>query len=1068
VDKDLKVLISHSLLKVGMDLTFSVGGGGNPQNPDVTLSTSSSTVNVNQSFTLTWVPSDATSCQASSNGIPWWNGNKSSISTSHSESNSIATAGSYTASIQCFGSNGESSFLRSVNINVTGGGGGGNPPTADIKAGGLDSLTVTSGQSFNVTWSSTNATNCSVSPISGSGTSGSSPQSISATTTYNLNCSNSSGQSATDSVTVTVSGGPPPPPSGGSPYFTCSLTPASLSLAQGGGGSYTVYVDSFNGFSGSVSLSVSGLVSGVSGSFSPSSVNVTANSFASSSLSLIVGGSVTPGTYSLTVTGNGGGSSASCNAQYTITSSGSGGYPTPTYTYPTPTYTYPTPTYTYPTPASPFGWFNCVATSPTTISAGGFVDFSVQAGSNNGNTYVITGSVTSTAPGSTSTVTSANPQTSPPNRTFTFRTQTAVGTAPGTYTTTMTGTSGGNSYNCGVNFTIPAPNFGWFNCVATSATSVAQGGFVDFRVEAGSNNPPTAYTITASGSTGAPGSTVTVTSANPQNVPPNKFFTYRMQTSGSTTPGSYNVTLVGAVGASTRQCTVNFTVTAGPNFTMTCSPASVTVAAGSSGSYTVTLTRQNGHVAAVSVSAAITSSNPSSPANPPTFSASPNPVNSPGTSTSLVASTNGSTTPGTYTVTVSGTDGALNRACGATVQFVVQNSSYTVTPSLTFNATQGGANPTTQNITATNTGNVLLSPINVSRTLPSGGNWLSFTVGSFSLGVGGSSNVGVNVSIAGLAPGTYNGTIDFSHTGTPSAGNRQTAVTLIISSGAPNRPQNVSANNGVQCNRILVQWQAPLSGGNPVQGYYVYRSSTAVPPGSWGSPIFTKNNTTAPLEYLDSPPAGGPYYYAVSSYGGAFESQKEEAGVTPTALLPCQPNLGTSDKDIMALNGDPNYPTGTTPPTPCNNMTDPVKINGQQTSMKDGDIVTFRISICNTGNATASGLSMVDTLTNLSYVSPQVVQYGGACASASQPSVSGNNLTFSLPDLTAPPSSVCTVTFDAKITAPTGSSNSVFTFNNRAVITGNGPSGPVSKTVSTPLFLFGTLPTVPDRGEVAP
>src|SRR5467141_2951965 len=72
------------------------------------------------------------------------------------------------------------------------------------------------------------------------------------------------GVTQTGSLTVTAA-----------PNYTLSASPTSLSITQGSGGTATVTVTPLNGFSGSVSLSVSGLPSGVSASFSPNPATTT-------------------------------------------------------------------------------------------------------------------------------------------------------------------------------------------------------------------------------------------------------------------------------------------------------------------------------------------------------------------------------------------------------------------------------------------------------------------------------------------------------------------------------------------------------------------------------------------------------------------------------------------------------------------------------------------------------------------------------------------------------------------------------------------------------------------------
>ena len=81
--------------------------------------------------------------------------------------------------------------------------------------------------------------------------------------------------------------------------FSISASPASLSVAEGGQGTSTINTALVSGSPGSIALSISGLPTGVTAAFSPSSVTAGA----SSTLTLAVGSGVPTGTYALTVTG---------------------------------------------------------------------------------------------------------------------------------------------------------------------------------------------------------------------------------------------------------------------------------------------------------------------------------------------------------------------------------------------------------------------------------------------------------------------------------------------------------------------------------------------------------------------------------------------------------------------------------------------------------------------------------------------------------------------------------------------------------------------------------------------
>jgi hypothetical protein len=70
------------------------------------------------------------------------------------------------------------------------------------------------------------------------------------------------------------------------PSFTLGVSPAVLTVAQGGNGTSTITITSENSFNSEVSLSVSGLPAGVTAALSPTSITPKANGSAQSTLSL--------------------------------------------------------------------------------------------------------------------------------------------------------------------------------------------------------------------------------------------------------------------------------------------------------------------------------------------------------------------------------------------------------------------------------------------------------------------------------------------------------------------------------------------------------------------------------------------------------------------------------------------------------------------------------------------------------------------------------------------------------------------------------------------------------------
>ncbi|MES1245137.1 MAG: endopeptidase [Acidobacteriota bacterium] len=106
------------------------------------------------------------------------------------------------------------------------------------------------------------------------------------------------------------------------PDFTVSCSPSSLSVAQGGNGTSTCTVTSQNGFNSAVALSCTGLPSGATCSFAPSSVTPPANGSASSTLTLSVSGTTATGSYAVTVQGVSGATTRTAPIALTVTTPG--------------------------------------------------------------------------------------------------------------------------------------------------------------------------------------------------------------------------------------------------------------------------------------------------------------------------------------------------------------------------------------------------------------------------------------------------------------------------------------------------------------------------------------------------------------------------------------------------------------------------------------------------------------------------------------------------------------------------------------------------------------------------
>ncbi len=184
-------------MAIGRDIhvyQVNVGTAPTTQQPTADLKVNGSdlpvTINSKTAITLSWSSTNATSCTLTG-GLSGTSGTQSVTPTS-----------STTYTLSCTGAGGTASDSVSVTVNsVTV-----QSPTADIKANGSDgpiSVPATSGVSL--TWTSTNATSCSVNPGAYSGLTGTQTTSaIEAGRTFVVSCTGAGG-TASDSVVVNPS-----------------------------------------------------------------------------------------------------------------------------------------------------------------------------------------------------------------------------------------------------------------------------------------------------------------------------------------------------------------------------------------------------------------------------------------------------------------------------------------------------------------------------------------------------------------------------------------------------------------------------------------------------------------------------------------------------------------------------------------------------------------------------------------------------------------------------------------------------------------------------------------------
>ena len=411
--------------------------------------------------------------------------------------------------------------------------------------------------------------------------------------------------------------------------YTLSAAPASVSVTQGGSATATINVVPSGGFNSAVTFSAAGLPTGVTASFNPASAT------GSTTLTLSAGAAAKLGTATVTVTGVSGSSTQTATLTLTVTA------------------------------ASDFTMTAAPPNLSVAPGASGKVTVTVVPSSG------FTGAVSFSASGLPAGVTASfNPANSSSSTTLTLNVATSA--AAGVTLITISGASGGLTHTVAVSLTLtPAPDF----TIAASPPSLS--------VVPGASAASTIAVTRANGFTGsvtfsASGLPSGVTASfSPASSTSATMLT--LSVAAAVAPATATVTVAGSSGSLAHTTTVSLTITAAPNFGLTASPSSLSIAQGATGSATISVVPANGFTGAVTFSAS---------GLPNGVTASFSPASS-ASATTLTLAVSSTASTGNATITVNGVSGQLTHSAviGVTINGAPPpvNGGVTVVPLVSAN-----------------------------------------------------------------------------------------------------------------------------------------------------------------------------------------------------------------------------------------------------------------------------------------------------------------------------------------------------------------------------------------------
>jgi subtilisin family serine protease len=231
---------------------------------------------------------------------------------------------------------------------------------------------------------------------------------------------------------------------------------------------------------------------------------------------------------------------------------------------------------------------------------------------------------------------------------------TSASIAPGTYPLTVTGASASTTHTLALTLEVTAPPDFAMSASPSSATSVA-GGSVSYKVAVASlYGFGGSVGLTLGGLSPAQASW----SFSPATIVASGTATLTVATAASLAPGTYPLSITGTSGSTTHTAPASLVVAVKPDFALGVDPATSSVTAGGSTTYTIAVMRQGGFTGSVSLSVT---------GLPYAATGSFSPASVTGGSSRLTVRTQSFTTRGTFTLKITGKSGTLSRQTTATL-----------------------------------------------------------------------------------------------------------------------------------------------------------------------------------------------------------------------------------------------------------------------------------------------------------------------------------------------------------------------------------------------------------------